>query len=145
MVSLSTRLEKLPPPLGAGVTVAPDGDGDTVRLPKTLLVSRGDALTAPPSGAAVLVLVLLAEAASPGVLLGVLLPEAACTAALGEGLGVTRRAQDPAELAVMPAVLQHAQAAQVPPSCNALAAQQQPPRHSLVPQSKSELQDSPGE
>ena len=83
MVSLSTRLEKLPPPLGAGVTVAPDGDGDTVRLPKTLRVSRGDALTAPPSGAAVLVLVLLAEAASPGVLLGVLLPEAACTAALG--------------------------------------------------------------
>ena len=88
---------------------------------------------------------LLAEVASPGVLLGVLLPVVGCTAALVEGVGVTRRAQDPAVLAVMPPVLQHVQAAQVVPSCKALAAQQQPPRHSLVPQSKSLLQGSPGE
>ena len=134
MVSLSTRPVKPPPPLGAGVTEAP---AVALRVSQKDWEGREDTLTAPPNGAAVLVLVLLAVAASPGVLLGVLLPVVDCAAALGVELGVTNRAQDPAVLAVMPPLLQHAQAAQVAPSCNALAAQQQPPWHRLVPQSKS--------
>lgn len=123
----------------------------TARLPEVLRVGStpvidggGDVLTT-TCGAAVLVLVLLAEGGSPGELLGVLLPEVGCTAELGDGLGVTKRAQDPAVLAVTPPVLQHVQDAQDDPSCTALAAQQQPPRHRFVPQSNALLQDSPGE
>jgi hypothetical protein len=127
------REDKLPPPVGAGVALAA---ALAVALP--LAVAVAIALLEPPPAAAVCVLVLLDEGC-PGVLLGVML------AALEVGEGLTRRAQEPAVLAVTPPVLQHVQAVQVDPSCKVLKAQQQPPKHSFVPQSKSELQGSPGE
>ena len=52
--------------------------------------------------------------------------------------------QAPAVAAVVEALAQHAQEAQ-PRVCSAGAAQQQPPRHRLVPQSAGEAQASPGE
>jgi len=118
------RADKLPPPVGAGVALAA-----ALSVALLLAVAVAIALLEPPPAAAVCVLVLLDEGC-PGVLLG----EA-----------VTTAAHTPAVEDVVPPVLQHVQAVQVDPSCKALKAQQQPPKHSFVPQSKSVLQGSPGE
>ena len=52
--------------------------------------------------------------------------------------------QEPAVAAEVEALAQHVQAVQ-PSVCTAELAQQQPPRHRLVPQSAAEAQASPGE
>lgn len=65
------------------------------------------------------------------------------TVALEGGIGAGA-AHVPAVAAVVDALAQHRQEVQ-PTVCKADAAQQQPPRQVLVPQSKAEAQGSPGE
>ena len=122
MVSLSTRPVKPPPPLGAGVAVvATDSVADRVGVEVPLPVRE--------AGPAPIVLVdVLVEEGMPGV---------------GEGVGVAREAHVPAVAAVVPPADQHAHAAQ-PGVSTAEAAQQQPPRHRLVPHAKLPPQASPG-
>jgi hypothetical protein len=63
---------------------------------------------------------------------------------VSKGSGAAEDAHAPAVAAVVDALAQHWHAAQ-PTVCTAGAAQQQPPRHTLVPQSAADAQGSPGE